>query len=234
MGRVDSHRRRMAEMKAILAVTTLESETVTRHDSSWPSATNKMTPEFIESEPPLSRDAPMKSRRGQTSAVLYSRTSACVSRSLSLKSTVREGCQHHKMAAAKTSWCSRLPCGPGGCATRKLHGRASAGCGPPANSRVTRLKPEPDVLSRCAKQASSLITSFSAVWRWTLPFIFQSNGGVEHPWQGNCNHFLYFRAYEITSHDDKCLFFLTNWVAFHSWASSFEDWLQYICIPFKF
>lgn len=123
MGRVDSHRRRMTETKAILAVTTLESEKATGHDSSWPSATKEMTPEFTEPEPPLSRDAPMKSHRGQSSAVLYSRTSTCVSRSLSLKSTVRERCQHHKMAAAKTPWCSRLPCGPG-CATRKLHGPA--------------------------------------------------------------------------------------------------------------
>lgn len=187
----------------------------------------------------------MKSHQGQTSATLYSRTSACVSRSLSLMSTVREGCQDASTTRRQLQKCPGAPCFPVGPVVvppgsstdepDNVRVASSAGCGPPANSQVTRLRPEPDVLSRCAKQASSLITSFSAVWRWTVPF-FSLMGGVGHPWQGNCNHFLYFRAHEITSHDDKCLFFLTNWVAFHSWASGFEDWMQYIYIyiPFKF
>jgi hypothetical protein len=42
-------------------------------------------------------------------SALNSQASICVSKSLCLESTVREGCCHHKVAAAQESQCSPLP-----------------------------------------------------------------------------------------------------------------------------
>lgn len=136
-----------------------------------------MTPEFIESEPLLSRNAPMRAIGGRP-LLLCILIPVPVSLEAYLWSLQPgKGVSTARWQLQKCPDAPHFPAVPVVVPPRSsmdepdnVRLASSAGCGPPANSQVTRLRPEPDVLSRCAKQARSLITSFSAVWRWKMPF----------------------------------------------------------------